>query len=167
MQTPSPDDTGTRGRDAPIGELKVINLPRAPTRFRAFPDDTGIALNGDKPVARVGPILKLLDGDVIVGQRVPSRTQLPAGCVALEEQAESALCSQETQRLGGFRRLGRRSECRRHRTGILRCWLAGPEARGGCSRGCHRSVPFAAVRPEGFGTGFFTPPTPKRFELRR
>ena len=62
---PSPDDTGTRGWDAPVKELKVINVAWAPARFRAFPDDTGIALNGDKPVARVGPILKLLDGHVI------------------------------------------------------------------------------------------------------
>ena len=56
-RTPSPTDTATRGRDAPAEELKVINVARAPARFRAFPDDTGIALEGDKPVARVGPIL--------------------------------------------------------------------------------------------------------------
>jgi hypothetical protein len=65
QQTPSPDDIGTRGRDAPVGELRVINLARAPARFRPLPDDTRIALNGDKPVAYVGPILKLLDGHVI------------------------------------------------------------------------------------------------------
>src|SRR5260370_19447725 len=64
---PSPDDTGTRGRDGPVEELKVINVAGAPARFRAFPDDTGIALEGDKPVACVGPILKLLDGHVIAG----------------------------------------------------------------------------------------------------
>src|SRR5713101_3417229 len=40
-------------------------VARAPARFRAFPDETGIALKGDKPVACVGPILKLLDGHVI------------------------------------------------------------------------------------------------------
>ena len=57
-QVPSPDLPGTRGRDAPVKELEVINVTCAPARFRAFPDDTGIALNGDKPVARVGPILK-------------------------------------------------------------------------------------------------------------
>ena len=51
---PSPTDTGTRGRDAPVEELKVINVARAPSRFRAFPDDTGIAPKGDKgrPTAR-------------------------------------------------------------------------------------------------------------------
>jgi hypothetical protein len=64
---PSPDGTGARGRDAPVKELKVINVAWAPARFRAFPDDTGIALNGDKPVARVCPILKLLDGYMIAG----------------------------------------------------------------------------------------------------
>jgi hypothetical protein len=42
---------------------KVTSFPR----FRAFPDDTGMALEGDKPVAFVGPILKLLDGEVIAG----------------------------------------------------------------------------------------------------
>ena len=44
-----------------------MSAPRAPARFRAFPDNTGIALKGDKPVACVGPILKLLDGHVIAG----------------------------------------------------------------------------------------------------
>ena len=66
-QMASPKDTGTRGRDAPVEELKVINFARALARFRAFPDDTGIALEGDKPFACVGPILKLLDGHVIAG----------------------------------------------------------------------------------------------------
>jgi len=64
---PSPDGTSTCGRDAPVEELEVINVARAPARFRAFPDDTGIALKGDKPVACVGPILKLLDCRVIAG----------------------------------------------------------------------------------------------------
>jgi hypothetical protein len=41
---PSPEDTGTGGRDAAIEELTVINVARAPARFRAFPDDAGIAL---------------------------------------------------------------------------------------------------------------------------
>src|SRR6516164_3503605 len=66
-QMPSPKDTRTRGRDAPVEELNLINVARAPARFRAFPDDTGVALKGDKPVACVGPILKLLDGHVIAG----------------------------------------------------------------------------------------------------
>ena len=69
-QMPSPDDTGARGPDAPVEDVKVSNVARAPARFRAFPDDTGIALKGDKPVACVGPILKLLDGHVIAGLRV-------------------------------------------------------------------------------------------------
>ena len=64
---PSPDGSGARGGDAPVEELKVINVAWAPARFRAFPDDTGIDLNGDKPVARVCPILKLLDGHMIAG----------------------------------------------------------------------------------------------------
>ena len=64
---PSPDDTGTHGRDVPVEELKVINVARAAARFRAFPNDTGMALKGDKPVACVGPILKLLDRHVIAG----------------------------------------------------------------------------------------------------
>jgi hypothetical protein len=76
---PSPDDTGTRGWDAPVKELKVINVAWAPARFRAFPDDTGIALNGDKPVARVGPILKLLDGHVIAGLPPGTTGEEPAG----------------------------------------------------------------------------------------
>ena len=65
QQLPSPDDTGARGRDAPVEDVKGINVARAPARFRAFPDDTGIALKGGKPVACVGPIRKLLDGRVI------------------------------------------------------------------------------------------------------
>ena len=56
---------GARGRDAPVEDVKGINVARAPARFRAFPDDTGIALKGGKPVACVGPILKFLDGHVI------------------------------------------------------------------------------------------------------
>jgi hypothetical protein len=64
-QMPSPDDTGTRGRDAPVEELMAINVARASARFRAFADDIGIALKGDQRVAYIGPILKLLDGHVI------------------------------------------------------------------------------------------------------
>src|SRR5258708_33264034 len=60
-------DTGPHGRDAPVEELKVIDVAGALPRFRAFPDDTGIALEGDKRFARVGPILKLLDGHVVAG----------------------------------------------------------------------------------------------------
>src|SRR5258707_4044497 len=64
---PSPDDMGTRGRDARVEELNVIDVARALARFRAFPEDIGIALEGDKPFACVGPILKLLDGHVVAG----------------------------------------------------------------------------------------------------
>src|SRR5712671_960203 len=64
---PSPQDTGTRGPDAPVEELKVIAVARALPRFPALPDDTGIALEGDKRFARVGPILKLLDSHVVAG----------------------------------------------------------------------------------------------------
>jgi hypothetical protein len=64
---PSPEDMDTRGRDAPVEELDVINVARSPARFRAFPDDTGVALKGNKPVACVGSVLKLLDGHVIAG----------------------------------------------------------------------------------------------------
>ena len=45
----------------------MIDLTRAPARFRAFPDDIRIALEGDKPFAGVGPILKLLDGHMVAG----------------------------------------------------------------------------------------------------
>jgi hypothetical protein len=62
-----PSPTGYSRTGAPVEELKVINVARAPARFRAFPDDTGTALQRDKPVAGVGPILKLLDGHVIAG----------------------------------------------------------------------------------------------------
>ena len=63
----SPDDSRTRGWDAPVEEGNQINVVRAPARLRAFPDDTWVALKGDKPVACVRPILKLLDGHVIAG----------------------------------------------------------------------------------------------------
>jgi hypothetical protein len=64
---PSPDNLGARGRAAPVEEPKVINVARVPARFRAFPDDTGIALKRHKPFACIGPILKLLDGHLIAG----------------------------------------------------------------------------------------------------
>src|SRR5260370_11327178 len=64
---PSLNDTGPHGRDAPVEDLKVIDVARALPRFRALPDDTGIALEGDKRFARVGPILKLLDSHVVAG----------------------------------------------------------------------------------------------------
>src|SRR5207245_6140334 len=44
---------------------QIDDVSRALPRFRALPDDTGIA--GDKRFARVGPILKLLDGHVVAG----------------------------------------------------------------------------------------------------
>src|SRR5215471_9228029 len=64
---PSPEDMGLRGRGASVEELKVINVARAPARFRAFPDDTGITLEGNQPFASIGPILKLGDSHVIAG----------------------------------------------------------------------------------------------------
>ena len=54
----------------------MIDVARALPRFRAFPDDTGIAFQGDKRFARVGPILKLLNGHVVAG--------LPAGTAGEE-----------------------------------------------------------------------------------
>ena len=45
----------------------MIGLARALSRFRALPDDTGIALERNQRFARVSPILKLLDSDVVAG----------------------------------------------------------------------------------------------------
>jgi hypothetical protein len=45
----------------------MIDLTRALARFRAFPDDVRIALEGDKSFAGIGPILKLLDGHMVAG----------------------------------------------------------------------------------------------------
>ena len=94
---PSLDDKGTRGRDAPVEELKVINVAQAPARFRAFPDDTWIALKGEKPFACVGPILKLLDGYVIsrlaagaAGEERPRDIDHMRGTLALVEQRRAA-----------------------------------------------------------------------------
>src|ERR1700722_16723957 len=64
---PSLNDLGTCGPNASVEKLRMFDLTRALARFRAFPDDVRIALEGDKPVACVGPILKLLDGEVIAG----------------------------------------------------------------------------------------------------
>ena len=80
---PSPDGSGARGGDAPVEELKVINVAWAPARFRAFPDDTGIALNGGKRVARVGPILKLLDGHMIAGLAAGTAVQSARGILTM------------------------------------------------------------------------------------
>lgn len=47
---PREDETTVLGsnlghaRDAPVEELNIINVVRAPARFRAFSDNTGIAL---------------------------------------------------------------------------------------------------------------------------
>ena len=60
----------------------MFDLTRALARFRAFPDDVRIALEGDKPFAGVGPILKLLDGHVVA--------ELTAG-TAGEERARGML----------------------------------------------------------------------------
>jgi len=45
----------------------VVDVARTLPRFRAFPDDIGIALERDKPFAHVGPILKLFDGYMVAG----------------------------------------------------------------------------------------------------
>src|SRR5260370_10357400 len=61
------NDTGPHGRDAPVEDLKVIDGAGALPRFRAFPDDTGLALERVKRFARVGPILHLLHGHSVAG----------------------------------------------------------------------------------------------------
>src|SRR5216684_7643864 len=103
---PSPDDMRTRGRDAPVEELNVINVARTPARFRAFPDDTGIALKGDKPVACVGPILKLLDRRVIAGlaagtagEECPRNIDHVRRALALVKQRRPAPAAEASRRL--------------------------------------------------------------------
>src|SRR6516164_623834 len=103
---PSPTDTGTRGRDAPVKKLKVINVARAPVRFRAFPDDTGIGLEGDKPGACVGPVLKLLDSHVITrlaastaGEERPRNIHHVRRALALVEQRRAAPGTKASGRL--------------------------------------------------------------------
>src|SRR6516165_6801093 len=78
----------------------------APARFRAFPDDTGIALNGGKPVARVGPILKLLDGHMIAGlaagtagEECPRDIDHVRRALALVEQRSTAPRAEASSRL--------------------------------------------------------------------
>ena len=66
---PSLNDLATCGPDASVEELRIIVVARALARFRAFPNDIGIAFEGDKPFACVGPILKLLDGQRGSGAR--------------------------------------------------------------------------------------------------
>src|SRR6516165_4113767 len=56
---------GARGRGARVEQLNVTEVAPAPARLRTFPDDTWVALEGDKSLTRVGPILQLLDGHVI------------------------------------------------------------------------------------------------------
>jgi hypothetical protein len=51
----------------PFEELYDLGLARAPPRFRTFPNDARIALEGYQLAAGVAPILKLLDGHVIAG----------------------------------------------------------------------------------------------------
>src|SRR5260370_9046530 len=104
---PSLNDTGPHGRDAPVEELKVIDVARALPRFRAFPDDTRIALEGDKRFARVGPILKLLDGHVVAGlaagtagEERPREIDHVQRALALIEQRRAA---PGTEAAGGLR----------------------------------------------------------------
>src|SRR5215469_13872944 len=49
--SPSLNDLGTCGPNASVEELRMIDLTRALARFRAFPDDISLALEGDKPFA--------------------------------------------------------------------------------------------------------------------
>jgi len=93
--------TGRAGR----GTLG-INVARAPARFRAFPDDTGIALKGDKLGACVGPILKLLDGHVIAGlaagtagEECPRDIDHVRRALALVEQRRTAPGAEASGRL--------------------------------------------------------------------
>ena len=79
---------------------------RAPARFRAFPDDTGMALQGDKPVACVGPVLKLLDRDVIAGlaagaagEECPRDIDHVRRALALVEQRRAASRAEASGRL--------------------------------------------------------------------
>jgi len=75
-------------------------------RFRAFPDDTGISLKGDKPVACVRPILKLLDGHVIpglaagtAGEECPRDIDHVRRALALVEQRRAAPGAEASGRL--------------------------------------------------------------------
>ena len=61
------EQLGSCGSDASDEKLRLINVARAAARFRAFPDDIGIALEGNQLFACIRPILKLLDGHVIAG----------------------------------------------------------------------------------------------------
>src|SRR5258707_8087681 len=104
---PSPKDTGPHGRDAPVEDRKVIDVAPALPRFRAFPDDTGIALEGHKRFARVGPILKLLDGHVVAGlaagtagEERPRDIDHVQRALALIEQRRAASGTEAADRLG-------------------------------------------------------------------
>ena len=105
MAMPSPDDMRTPGRDA-FEDLNFIKVTPAPARFRAFPDDTGVALEGDKPVACVGPILKLLDGEVIAGlaagtaaEECPRNIDHPRRALAFVKQRSPAPETEASGRL--------------------------------------------------------------------
>src|SRR5882757_2863516 len=80
---------------------------RALPRFRALPDDTGIALEGDKRFARVRPILKLLDGHVVAGlaagtagEERPRDIDHVQRALALIEQRRAAPGTEAAGRLG-------------------------------------------------------------------
>src|SRR5712691_1733198 len=139
---PSPDDMRTRGRDAPVQELNVINVARAPARFRAFPDDTGIALKGDKPVACVGPILKFLDGHVIAGlaagttgEERPRDIDHMRRVLALVEQRRAAPGAEASGRL----RL-RVLEASDASSALRHAGVLAPTADIGCIRGAVRAT---------------------------
>src|SRR4029077_14708309 len=76
---------------------RLIDAAGALPRFRAFPGDTGIALEGDKPFARVGPLLRLFDGHVVAGlaagtasKERPRDIDHVQGALALIEQRRAA-----------------------------------------------------------------------------
>src|SRR6516162_9508310 len=102
----SPDDTGTRGRDALVEKLMAINVAPTPARFRTLPYDTGIARKGDKPVSCVGPILKLIDSHVIArlaastaGEQRPRNIHHVRRALVLVEQRRAAPGTEASGRL--------------------------------------------------------------------
>ena len=85
----------------------MIDVARALPRLRALPDDAGIALEGDKRFACVGPILKLLDGHVVAGlatctagEERPRDVDHVQRALALIEQRRAAPGTEAAGRLG-------------------------------------------------------------------
>jgi len=65
--TLSLNNSSKGGLDGSDEKLRVIDIARAPTRSRTFPDDIGIALERDQRFAYVRPILKLRDRYMVAG----------------------------------------------------------------------------------------------------